>query len=272
MAQPNVAREPSMEEILASIRRIIESNDPISESQGVSGAQASSYLDDHEEFDVESDYDDGYMPQVAANDRGVSYPEPVQAEHSRVVMEMREVAAELPHVVDKSLSLADVAARVRAAAGRGPEASQSSERAVHHHAQNPEAPRASAQVVQHPHYDDEPRVRPVQSVPYEAPAPQRHTEYREATHHHVQDSREQTLPARIEQATTLLSDEAGAQIARSFNDLAQVVNGIERESVEDMAKEMLKPMLREWLDDNLPTLVERLVREEIERVARGPRR
>lgn len=28
MAQPSVAREPSMEEILASIRRIIESNEP----------------------------------------------------------------------------------------------------------------------------------------------------------------------------------------------------------------------------------------------------
>ena len=28
-------------------------------------------------------------------------------------------------------------------------------------------------------------------------------------------------------------------------------------------------MLQDWLDNNLPTLVERLVREEIERVARG---
>jgi cell pole-organizing protein PopZ len=35
---------------------------------------------------------------------------------------------------------------------------------------------------------------------------------------------------------------------------------------------MLRPMLSDWLDDNLPKLVERLVREEIERVARGPRR
>ena len=40
----------------------------------------------------------------------------------------------------------------------------------------------------------------------------------------------------------------------------------------DLVKEMLRPMLKDWLDDNLPTLVERLVREEIERVARGPRR
>jgi hypothetical protein len=33
-------------------------------------------------------------------------------------------------------------------------------------------------------------------------------------------------------------------------------------------KEMLRPMLKAWLDDNLPSLVERLVRAEIERVTR----
>jgi cell pole-organizing protein PopZ len=31
---------------------------------------------------------------------------------------------------------------------------------------------------------------------------------------------------------------------------------------------MLRPMLKDWLDENLPPLVERLVREEIERVSR----
>ena len=38
--------------------------------------------------------------------------------------------------------------------------------------------------------------------------------------------------------------------------------------LEDSARDMVRPMLKKWLDDNLPTLVERLVREEIERVAR----
>ena len=36
-----------------------------------------------------------------------------------------------------------------------------------------------------------------------------------------------------------------------------------------MAEEMIAPLLRDWMENNLPTLVERLVREEIERVARG---
>jgi cell pole-organizing protein PopZ len=62
------------------------------------------------------------------------------------------------------------------------------------------------------------------------------------------------------------------QIARSFEELAAAIDGAERRSLDEIAEDMLRPMLRDWLDDNLPTLVERLVREEIERVARGPRR
>ena len=41
--------------------------------------------------------------------------------------------------------------------------------------------------------------------------------------------------------------------------------------IEDSIREMLRPLLKQWLDDNLPVIVERLVRQEIERVARGRR-
>ncbi len=40
----------------------------------------------------------------------------------------------------------------------------------------------------------------------------------------------------------------------------------EAESLNAVVRQMLKPMLREWLDENLPGMVERLVRAEIERV------
>ena len=43
------------------------------------------------------------------------------------------------------------------------------------------------------------------------------------------------------------------------------------EMIENLTREMLRPMLKNWLDDNLPSLVERLVRAEIQRVARGGR-
>jgi hypothetical protein len=40
-------------------------------------------------------------------------------------------------------------------------------------------------------------------------------------------------------------------------------------TIEDLIKDMLRPMLKTWLDDNLPGMVERIVRAEIERVSRG---
>jgi len=53
--------------------------------------------------------------------------------------------------------------------------------------------------------------------------------------------------------------------------LNHVVRAEPRRSFDDIATELLRPMLQDWLDNNLPTLVERLVREEIERVVRGER-
>ena len=40
-------------------------------------------------------------------------------------------------------------------------------------------------------------------------------------------------------------------------------------TLEDLVREMLRPLLKGWLDDNLPGIVERIVRQEIERVSRG---
>ena len=39
-------------------------------------------------------------------------------------------------------------------------------------------------------------------------------------------------------------------------------------TVEDLVVEMIRPMLREWLDRNLPTLVERIVQKEIRKLVR----
>jgi len=43
------------------------------------------------------------------------------------------------------------------------------------------------------------------------------------------------------------------------------------QTVEDLIREMLRPMLKSWLDENLPGVVEKLVQREIERVSRGNR-
>jgi hypothetical protein len=67
----------------------------------------------------------------------------------------------------------------------------------------------------------------------------------------------------------LISSAASAAVNSAFNSLAQTVLVQNARTLEDLVREMLRPMLKTWLDDNLPSLVERLVRAEIERVSRG---
>jgi cell pole-organizing protein PopZ len=67
----------------------------------------------------------------------------------------------------------------------------------------------------------------------------------------------------------LLSTAASAAVHSAFGTLAHSVLAQNPRTLEDLVKEMLRPMLKSWLDDNLPVMVERLVRAEIERVSRG---
>ena len=66
-----------------------------------------------------------------------------------------------------------------------------------------------------------------------------------------------------------ISNATAAAVDSAFNTLAATVIGQNARTLEDLVKEMLRPMLKSWLDDNLPSLVERIVRAEIERVSRG---
>jgi cell pole-organizing protein PopZ len=72
-----------------------------------------------------------------------------------------------------------------------------------------------------------------------------------------------------EERGRLLSSETSAAVDSAFSALAQTVLVQNARTLEDLVREMLRPMLKSWLDDNLPGLVERLVRAEIERVSRG---
>jgi len=67
----------------------------------------------------------------------------------------------------------------------------------------------------------------------------------------------------------LMSQHTATAVNSAFNTLAQTVLSNNARTLEDLVKEMLRPMLRSWLDDNLPGLVEKIVRAEIERVSRG---
>jgi uncharacterized protein len=67
----------------------------------------------------------------------------------------------------------------------------------------------------------------------------------------------------------ILSHTTVSAVESAFNALAHTVLSNNARTLEDLVKEMLRPMLKSWLDDNLPGLVERIVKAEIERVSRG---
>jgi cell pole-organizing protein PopZ len=66
----------------------------------------------------------------------------------------------------------------------------------------------------------------------------------------------------------LLSPHASAAVDTAFNSLIHTVASQNPRTLEDLVRDTLKPMLKAWLDANLPDIVERLVRAEIERVSR----
>jgi cell pole-organizing protein PopZ len=69
----------------------------------------------------------------------------------------------------------------------------------------------------------------------------------------------------------LLSPETDKAVTLSFGSLSANLAIRSAELADGVVREMLRPMLKQWLDENLPSIVERLVQAEIQRVARGPR-
>ena len=69
---------------------------------------------------------------------------------------------------------------------------------------------------------------------------------------------------------TLVSQQAAenstdvlSQLARAILDRRDIAVATRDVTLESMVREMLRPLLREWLDRNLPYLIERLVKKEI---------
>jgi len=237
MTQPAKSQEPSMEEILASIRRIIADDDaskapakPAEAPRPASRAAASA-------------------PRSAVQPAAAPPAQEPELSSSAIAAEGEDLAGsdlQDPDILDLTESMATPAFAEPAPV--------------------PE-PAPLQKVEDVPHSDDavpgpsvhemsEPEVSSA-SAPAPAAEPERLDE-----------------PARVgvpgvSERGQLLSGATTAAVDSAFNALAQTILVQNARTLEDLVREMLRPMLKTWLDDNLPNLVERLVRAEIERVARG---
>lgn len=73
-----------------------------------------------------------------------------------------------------------------------------------------------------------------------------------------------------EVADGIMSDGAAAAAMGSFHTLADSIRISDEEgrTLEGVVRALLRPMLKEWLDANLPSIVDEKVQAEIDRVAR----
>ena len=105
---------------------------------------------------------------------------------------------------------------------------------------------------------------PQATAPVSAPTPEPAPAVAEAA------PKPEPAPAAAE-AGPLLSDQADQAVSAAFDALSTSLALQSSELAENVAREILRPLLKTWLDENLPSMVERLVRAEIQRVARGGR-
>jgi cell pole-organizing protein PopZ len=85
----------------------------------------------------------------------------------------------------------------------------------------------------------------------------------------VEEPRRPPAPEPVVPDRNLMSASTTAAVDSAFNTLAHTVLVQNARTLEDLVREMLRPLLKGWLDGNLPGMVERIVKAEIERVARG---
>jgi uncharacterized protein len=242
MTQPAKVQEPSMEEILASIRRIIADDEAKPAGEKAAASPAKPAMKD--------------IPPSAIPAAAKAAPPPKPAPSPKPAPPPPAPAAAEPNSQDDidamlaSLDEATPEADIRPAQPDADVFDLTDEMALPEPPPPPPAPSAASFQKVDPQDDlefSEAAARTMPRQPAFEPPPI-----------------ETAAPAR-----PILSRTTVNAVESAFNTLANTVLSNNARTLEDLVKEMLRPMLKSWLDDNLPGLVERIVKAEIERVSRG---
>ncbi|NND50264.1 MAG: DUF2497 domain-containing protein [Rhizobiales bacterium] len=238
MADPQRAQEPSMEEILASIRRIISDDGDGDGASGQEGAQEMPEPDVNEDNDA----DMAAMMEDTAAEAAQTEPE----EEFEVEAEPDEAGGDEEDVFELTDDMA---------------------------ATEPEGEPEDDTVSQ----DDLDKLFAGEDEPEPEPEPEAEADDIDIDFADIAEEAEAPQPAPPaepeEPVPGLLSTDAQATASAAFGALASTMlshSGGAR-TLEQIVEDLLRPLLKSWLDENLPALVEKMVREEIERVARRAR-
>jgi cell pole-organizing protein PopZ len=230
MTQPAKVQEPSMEEILASIRRIIaddEAKPAAAKPEAAAAPPPKPVMKDIPPSAI--------APKPAAPKPAPAPPRPAPAPEPAVSNSQDDIDAMLA-----SLDAATPEAEIRPAQPEADVFELTDEMAV----PDPAPPKASFN-----------KIEPEDDIEFSES-----NRGRQPAHE---------PPAFEAPQQPILSRSTVSAVESAFNSLANTVLSNNARTLEDLVKEMLRPMLKSWLDDNLPGLVERIVKAEIERVSRG---
>lgn len=254
MAQSSANRdEPTMEDILSSIRKIIQTNEEQSgaDDHAPQAGMASNLGRQSESASPSASSTS--LGDVAATQEGELVDTPERAHVAR-----SEYGAE-QDVSSDDASAAQPAANGERVAQKAP-ADQPQENKVSGDAVS------GAQTVTS-------NIQMEQSAPSEEPAHiTEHAQMAEQDQDH--DVHQEPQSQQVAQdaplnGAPLVSAASSAKIASSFADLSNALAEQSSTNIEEITQDIVRPLVKEWLDNNLPAMVERMVRDEIERIARG---
>jgi cell pole-organizing protein PopZ len=257
MTQPAKVQEPSMEEILASIRRIIADDEakPPAEKPSSPAAAAKPEKSDAAapaKAPVMSDIPPSAIPAAQAAAAKAASPV-VSAPPPAEPVAAAPAASNSQDDIDAMLAGLDEAtseAEIRPPLPDGEVFELTDAMAL------PDAPTPPPQPSFH-------RIEPEDDLEFAEAAATRPVHHQPVFEPPPFESPPSQPPQQI------LSRSTVSAVESAFNTLANTVLSNNARTLEDLVKEMLRPMLKSWLDDNLPGLVERIVKAEIERVSRG---
>lgn len=256
MSNSAAAQEPSMEEILASIRRIItdEQGDSSTDSAPDMVSEASNAVD-------------SVSAASEKEDETVSGGEAISADDLDALFASDEPASE--EFQNETVSEDDLdalfgssAAEVEPEPEPEPESDPAADEDVMELTEAEMVPDDDLDIVEGMDimFDEGGAEEPVPVV--EAPA-----EPEIVPEPVVAPPQLAVADVSMDEMEALVSDQAASSVSNAFANLSGMVVSSQAKSMEDLMKEMLRPMLQSWLDQNLPPLVEKMVAAEIRRLS-----
>jgi uncharacterized protein len=259
MTQPAKVQEPSMEEILASIRRIIaddEAKPPVAEAKPVAAEKPAA------------------PPPAKAEKPAAPSPKPVMSDIAppkvaptsppKAAAPVPPPAAPAPPPAPPPAAVASNNQDDIDALLNGLDESTTEDEI------RPAQPEAEPEVFE---LTDDMAVAMAPKPAFQKVEPEDDLEFAESAASRAINRPPAYEPPAFDPPPTpqaaILSQNTVSAVESAFNTLAHTVLSNNARTLEDLVKEMLRPMLKSWLDDNLPGLVERIVKAEIERVSRG---